>query len=139
MNNIEGFESESDSQFSGTLRLDPRIYTREAILKACHSHTNVAYIHVPESLDGKITIVVRLKNSTATLQNPRPSTITEFIGEFCNSLLEFELRRLVEEQTSTVRQLILAKAFSESGVLEEEPPGSVADPVEVAAQVRWCN
>jgi hypothetical protein len=44
--------------------------------------------------------------------------------------LEFELRRQVEIETAPVRQIILAKAFSESGILEDEPPGTINDPVE---------
>jgi hypothetical protein len=36
----------------------------------------------------------------------------------------------VTAKTSEVRDLLLAKAFSESGVLEEEPQGVFGDPIE---------
>jgi His-Xaa-Ser system protein HxsD len=126
----DGFESEIDSEFSATIRLDPRIYTREAILRASYWHTNTAYIVLPESSDGRLIVKIRLKHSGPTLENPKPITVAEFVGEFCNSLVDFELRRQVEAETAPVRQLILAKAFSESGILEDEPPGSIVDPVE---------
>ena len=87
-------------------------------------------MYVPESSDGSIVVRVELKQTVPTLDNPRPHKITDFLGEFCNSLLDFELRRQVERETSSIRQLVLAKAFSESGVLEDDPPGTVADPVE---------
>jgi len=126
----DGFESEIDSEFAATIRLDPRIYTREAILKASYWHTNTAYIVLPESSDDHLIVKIRLKHSGPTLENPKPITLGEFVGEFCNSLVDFELRRQVEVETAPIRQLILAKAFSESGILEDEPPGTIADPVD---------
>jgi His-Xaa-Ser system protein HxsD len=126
----EGFQSEMKSDHSAIIHLDPRIYSREAILRTCYWCTNVAHVHVPESPDGRLAIHVSLKQRAPTLDTPKPISIEEFVGEFCNSLLDFELRRQVEAETRSVRQLILAKAFSESGVLEDEPPGSIVDPVE---------
>jgi His-Xaa-Ser system protein HxsD len=119
-----------DSEFSATVYLDPRIYTREAILRAAYWFTDVAYIHLPESPNDKLAVRISLKQPKATLASPNPLTIKELVGEFCNSLIDFELRRQVEDETASVRQLILAKAFSESGVLEDEPPGAIVDPVE---------
>ena len=126
----EGLKSEVDSDSTATIYLDPRIYSREAILKACYWFTNVAYVQIPESPDGRIAVQVRLKQTTPTLEEPQLARIEDFIGEFCNSLLDFQLRQQVETETGSLRQLILAKAFSESGVLEDEPPGTIADPVE---------
>jgi His-Xaa-Ser system protein HxsD len=124
-----GLSAQMVSGISATIRLDPRIYSREAILKAANWLTDVAYIHCPETSDGKFVVSIGLKDIAPTLGNPKPALIDDIVGEFCNSLLEFELRRQVEVETSQVRQLIIAKAFSESGVLEEEPPGVVSDPV----------
>lgn len=119
-----------DSEFSATIRLDPRIYSREAILRACYWYTSIAYILLPESPDERFVVHITLKQRVPTLENPKPITIEEFIGEFANSLLDFELRRQVEAETAPVRELIVAKAFSESGVLEDQSPGAIADPVE---------
>jgi His-Xaa-Ser system protein HxsD len=130
VNPADGFRSETESESSATVYLDPRIYSKEAILRACYWFTDVAYVRIPESSDGRLAIRIELKQTGPTLANPKPPSIREFLGDFCNSLLDFELRRQVEAETAAVRQLILAKAFSESGVLEDEPPGSVADPVE---------
>jgi His-Xaa-Ser system protein HxsD len=117
------------SDSSARVCLNPRFYSREAILKACYWYTDVAFIHVPESPDGKLVVSIKLKQQLPTLENPKPQSIEEIVGEFCNSVLDFELRRQVEAETAPVRQLILAKAFSESGILEQDPPGSVVDPV----------
>jgi His-Xaa-Ser system protein HxsD len=129
-NEAEGIQSDPESESSVTIYLDPRIYSREAILKACYWSSGVAFVHVPEASDGRLAIRIELKKRLPTLSNTKPILLQDFVKEFCNSLLDFELRRQVEAETSQVRQLILAKAFSESGVLEEVPPGSIADPVE---------
>lgn len=127
---VEGIQTSDLSRSSATIRLDPRMYSREAILRASYWQSGNAYIHIPESPEDSFTVQIRLKETKPTLENPRPITIDEIVGEFCNSLIDFELRRQVEAETAPLRQLILAKAFSESGVLEDDPPGSIADPVE---------
>jgi hypothetical protein len=48
--------------------------------------------------------------------------------------LDFALRERVTAKTSDVRDLLLAKAFSESGVLEEKPQGVFGDSLEEAKQ-----
>jgi His-Xaa-Ser system protein HxsD len=124
-----GFFSEPNSEVSATIRLDSRVYSKEAILRAALWLTDLAYVYLDESSDERFVVQVRLKAITASLNNPRPPRIEDVVGEFCNSLLEFELRRQVETETAAIRQLILAKAFSESGILEEDPPGNFGDPV----------
>jgi His-Xaa-Ser system protein HxsD len=130
VSSAEGFGFDVDSESSATIQLNPRVYSREAILRACYWFTDVAYIRIPESPEDRLIVRVEMKRTTPTLANPKPTNVRDFIGEFCNSLLDFELRRQIESETAPVRQLILAKAFSESGILEDAPPGSVADPVE---------
>jgi His-Xaa-Ser system protein HxsD len=128
----EGFGFDVDSETSATIHLNPRIYSREAILRACYWFTDIAFIRIPDSPEDRLLVRVEMKQTIPTLTNPKPTPVREFVGEFCNSLLDFELRRQVESETASVRQLILAKAFSESGVLESDPPGGVADTVETA-------
>jgi His-Xaa-Ser system protein HxsD len=127
----EGLHVRYDSECSAIIYLDPRIYSREAILKASYWYTETAYIQIlPASSDDKFVIQITLRQSSPTLSNPQPIKISELIGEYCNSVLDFELRQQVSVETEAVRQLILAKAFSESGVLEDDPPGAISDPVE---------
>jgi His-Xaa-Ser system protein HxsD len=51
---------------------------------------------------------------------------------FLTSALDFALRERIEAKTSGIRDLLLAKAFSESGVLEDEPVGVFGDKIEEA-------
>lgn len=132
MAGADGCGFEVDSETSATIQLNPRVYSKEAVLRTSYWFTDIAYIRMPESPEDRLIVRVEMKQSAPTLANPKPATIHDFVGEFCNALIDFELRRQVEAETASVRQLILAKAFSESGVLESDPPGVVADPVESA-------
>ena len=127
-----GIESKIGSDSTAAFYLEPRIYSRESILRASYWFTDIAFIQIsPSSTDDRICVEVRLKQSKPTLISPECPRLEDVVGEFCNSLLDFELRRQVEAETAAVRQLVLAKAFSESGILENEPPGPLADPVEL--------
>lgn len=126
----EGIQSEISTAFSATISLSANFYSKESLLKAAYWLSNRAVVHVPESDDGKFIVIIKLKQTTPTLDNPKQQNIEDLVDEFCNSIIDFELRHKVEIETAQVRQIILAKAFSESGVLEEEPPGSILDPVE---------
>ena len=126
----EGIRPEINTAFSATISLSANFYSKEALLKAAYWLSNRAVIHIPESDAGKFIVLIKLKQTTPTLDSPKQPDIEELVDEFCNSIIDFELRHTVEIETAQVRQIILAKAFSESGVLEEEPPGSILDPVE---------
>jgi His-Xaa-Ser system protein HxsD len=132
INEAEGFESDVASATDVVVHLDPRIYTREAIIRTCYAYTNAAFFYCPESPDGRLHVHITLKQTSPTLESPKLPNLSDFLREFCNSLMDFELRRQVEIETAQLRQLILAKAFSESGVLEDDPPGEIADPIEAA-------
>ena len=49
---------------------------------------------------------------------------------FTMSAMDFALREKIEAKTSGIRDLLLAKAFSESGVLEDQPAGIFGDTIE---------
>ena len=120
----------SGSEASITLTLDSRQFSREAALKAAYWFTKDLYIDFPPSgTEYSFEVVLRPKCSVPTLDNPAPKTLDELVSEFRNALIDSELRIQVERETSGVRELLLAKAFAEAGVLESSPPGSFSDPV----------
>jgi His-Xaa-Ser system protein HxsD len=125
---------QTEGNSSVILNLDPTIYSRDALLRASYWFTDRAYIRFLEPSENRLCLQIEVKHPQATLENPRPTKIDELSREFLNSALDFELRRQIEKETSSVRQIILAKAFSESGLLEDTPPGTVADPVEHTKQ-----
>lgn len=119
-----------DGGASCTLLVDSRQFSREAVLRAAYWFSNELYVEVPVSnSEHSFEVVLRSKCSRPTLENPSPTALDELVSEFRNALIESELRIQVQRETSSVRELILAKAFAEAGVLESSPPGSFSDPV----------
>jgi His-Xaa-Ser system protein HxsD len=51
---------------------------------------------------------------------------------FLTQAIDFSLRERVTAKTAGIRDLLLAKAFSEAGVLEDEPSGVFGDVIEEA-------
>jgi len=118
------------SEASLTLRLDCRQFSREAALRAAYWLTKDLYIEFPPGeSEHTFEVVLRSKCSAPTLENPVPKALDELASEFRNALIDSELRIQVQRETSAVRELLLAKAFAEAGVLESSPPGSFSDPV----------
>ena len=131
----EGSASKQTERINSViLNLDPTIYSRDALLRASYWFTDRAYIRFLASSENHLSLQIEVKHPQATLENPRPTEIEELSREFLNSALDFELRQQIEKETSPIRQIILAKAFSESGLLEDTPPGTVADPVQQSEQ-----
>jgi His-Xaa-Ser system protein HxsD len=125
----------SGSEASLTLTLDSRQFSREAALKAAYWFSKDLYIDFPPSATEHLfEVVLRAKYPTPTLDNPAPNTLDELASEFRNALIDSELRIQVQRETSGVRELLLAKAFAEAGVLESSPSGSFSDPVLVHSE-----
>lgn len=113
-----------------TLTVDSRQISRDAVLRASYWFTKDLNVEFPSSTSAdSLIIVLRPKYTVPTLQVPRPIPFKELIAEFQNALIDAELRVRVQRETSAIRELILAKAFAEAGVLEDPPPGSFRDPV----------
>ena len=125
------FETTIISQSQATLLVDSSVYDKEVVLKACHWFTDIAYIGIVDISKGQLAIKVELKQNTPTLENPQQISIQKVCGDLNNSILDFALRRQIDTETASIRQLILAKAFAEAGILEDEPPGNISDPVDL--------
>lgn len=97
--------------------------TSEALLKACYWLSRDFECDVSRSSNGNFT--VRLQPKPTCRMTP------EEAREKINTLaIDFTLREKVTRKTADVRELLLAKAFSESGVLEDKPQGVFGDSLE---------
>ena len=118
-----------------TLVLESCQFSRDAALRAAYWFSRDLDIEFPLSeSESKYTVVLKLKTALPMLDDPKPRSLAELVSEFQNALIDSELRVRVQRETSSVRELLLAKAFAEAGVLEDNPPGSFYDPVESAQQ-----
>jgi His-Xaa-Ser system protein HxsD len=99
------------------------LISTEALLKTCYWFSRDFICDV--QADGLGHSVVRLK-----AKGPPIGESGSVRERFMASAMDFALRERVTAKTSDIRDLLLAKAFSESGVLEEEPQGVFGDSIE---------
>lgn len=98
MNQIEKLED--DQTF---LRVEKHLYDHEAILSAAHKFTDLCYIHITSINADYFGIFFSLKNSNADLNT--------CIKEFCNELIDQQIRHNLEKSNKSIKELIIKKAF----------------------------
>lgn len=106
-------------------RIDLSVVSIEAVLKTCYWLSRDFLCGVQDEGTGYAVVVMKKKDLHAlSLEQAREA--------FFPQALDFALRERIDSQTKDVRDLLLAKAFSEAGVLEDEPNGVFGDSLEEA-------
>ena len=100
------------------------IVSHEALLKTCYWFSRDYVCEVKTQSESAANVLLRPRTVTPEF-NP-----TSIRDAFLTSALDFALREKIEAKTSGIRDILLAKAFSESGVLEDEPQGVFGDTIE---------
>jgi His-Xaa-Ser system protein HxsD len=104
------------------IELDCSVFSADAALKTCYWFSKDFAYEVSRTEPGRISISLTPKHASAPSDNLR--------AEFVSMATDFTLRERIETQTSPIRELLLAKAFAESGVLEDSPEGVFGDKIE---------
>ena len=89
------------------------VYRLSAVKKAAYKFTDAF----------SITIDVENSNLTTVTLVPKVNVCRPWdalIGEFCNEVLDQDLRETIAEETNSIRDLILAQAFSEVSIFHPE-------------------
>lgn len=91
------------------LSLDPKVYSLDAVQKAAYRFIDRLTIQIEASNDAIM----------CSISPVRPGVdITQLLDGFKRELLDQELRLKIKTETEQVRNLILALAFSRSGLQE---------------------
>lgn len=103
---------------------DSKIYTNDGILKCLYwygekFHTNLS---LTEDKFFKITLKP-ISNIILSFEE-----LEQFQQKLERDLVDFNLRDIVTKETKNIRDLLIAKAFS-NGEFDEVPKGNVSDPV----------
>ncbi len=110
---------------TATLRISLSAVSIEALLKTCYWFSRDFLCAVQDEGTGHAVILLQPKRG---LDIPLDKARADFIAQ----AQDFSLRERVSAKTAGVRDLLLAKAFSESGVLEDAPSGTFGDAIEEA-------
>jgi His-Xaa-Ser system protein HxsD len=92
-------------------RFDRNVYRLNAVKKAAYTYGNIFHALIEET-DGSVVVTLRLAASNADPE--------EAVGRFCNEVLDQELREEIAAETTRVRDLLLAQAFSKTSLVDSE-------------------
>ncbi len=93
------------------LAVDTTIYSRATIFRACYATTDRCYLYLAQKADSKELWII-----TLSARSPADDLLAA-AGEFCNQLVDHELRQLIEREAGSLRELIVAQAFAEGNLL----------------------
>ncbi|MDE2103404.1 MAG: His-Xaa-Ser system protein HxsD [Patescibacteria group bacterium] len=103
-----------ESGVGQSLSLDTTVYSLEAIKRTAYKFADRASIVINRTSDASVTVVFRFIGANEK-NNPQ-----QVIADFCNELLDQDLRELVKKQTEPLRNVIIAHAFSRTTLAEKE-------------------
>lgn len=104
------------------IELDGTFFSADAILKTCYWFSRQFIFDLRQNSAGQTVVTLRAKDAAVSTENIH--------GEFIAAVADFALRERIEARTSNIREILLAKAFAESGVFEDAPKGDFVDQVE---------
>jgi His-Xaa-Ser system protein HxsD len=108
---MEGTDFITNQLLDGTrvLTFDSKVYRLSAIKKAAYKFGGLFHI-----------LIEQHEYATEVRMKPKESSapIDKLVGEFCNEVLDQELRETVAEETAGIRNLLLAQAFSKTSLID---------------------
>ena len=103
---------------------DSSLYSKESIFKCLYWYGNEYHTSIL-SVDGGM---YRISVMPRTTDNLSSDDLDNLLLKVERDLIDFNLRDIVSKETKNIRELLIAKAFS-NGEFDEAPPGEIADPV----------
>lgn len=104
-----------------TVTIDENIYPEKVLLKCLYWYSDSYHVEINRVDQGWLQITLNAKDGV-------PVEWERVSGRLKRDLIDFKLRQIVADETRTVRELIVAKAFA-CYEPEETPLSIVSDPV----------
>jgi len=103
---------------------DTKLFSKEVILKCLYWFGDK--FHTDLFLSDNETISIKLKPLANA--NMKDDELDLYLQKLERDLIDFQLRNTITKETQNIRDLLVAKAFS-NGEFDETPPGEISDPV----------
>jgi len=105
-----------------TIELDRLLFSPEAVLKTCYWFSKDFAFDITSQGEASLSVTLTPKQTSASSEAVR--------ADFFSMATDFALRGIIDARTGSIRELLLAKAFSEAGILEDSPEGVFGDVIE---------
>ncbi|MCA2015517.1 His-Xaa-Ser system protein HxsD [Vibrio tritonius] len=92
---------------SEEVRFDSRIFSKEAVLKACYDFDSLATYDV-SMIDGQI--IVKFSPKLADI------AINDICDQLKTSVIDYQLREKIFEQTNSLKEALIKAALNEAGI-----------------------
>ena len=102
---------ENSKLYKISLPVAKSLYPAETLLKTAYRFLDRCYIHVDEV---ETYWIIRMQSKNGTDGK-------KYAAEFENELIAQTVRRCISQQTSNLRELLLARAMASTMILEEDP------------------
>jgi His-Xaa-Ser system protein HxsD len=103
---------------------DTTLYSKDSIFKCLYWYGDKFHTNVSLADSNTYRVSVKPISTTQLSSNELENLLLKVERD----LVDFNLRDIVTKETQNVRDLLIAKAFS-NGEFDELPPGEVSDPV----------
>jgi His-Xaa-Ser system protein HxsD len=97
-----------------SLLIDPAVYGVEAVKKAAYKFADRASVIINGNPGSKTEVIFNFVGQHAK-NNPE-----QIISDFCNELLDQELREVIKKETGALRNALIAHAFSQTLLTERD-------------------
>ncbi len=104
--------------------VDNSLFSKDAIFKCLYWYGDKFNSHLSSIDNNFVRISITLKSNTEI----KVDELEFYLHKLESDLIDFNLRDIVSKETKNVRDLLIAKAFS-NGEFDEEPIGDVSDPI----------
>jgi His-Xaa-Ser system protein HxsD len=110
---------------NGTIELviDGKLFSKDTVLKTMYWFGDKFLIDIATKEDNFLVSLKPL--SSLNLSN---DDLEHYLQKAQRDLIDFSLRETINKETTNIRELLIAKAFS-NGEYDEAPPGEITDPV----------
>jgi His-Xaa-Ser system protein HxsD len=98
--------------------LDSKVYDKEALIKCLYWYSEEYEISISRIDEVYRVCITPFESNTATVSK----------SKLLREVMDYQLRQIVKKETTSIRELIMAKAFS-NGEFDEEPKGDLMDPL----------